>query len=59
MIVVFFVIGAAIDSYLSDHSVTLHYKILGGLAGVGLSLFTARQLKSLFVRKPVKTEDFC
>jgi hypothetical protein len=59
MVIVFFVVGAAIDSYLHDHSVTLHFKILGGLAGVGLTLFTARQLKNLFVRKPVKKEDFC
>lgn len=57
--IVFFAIGSAIDAYLHDHSVTLHYKILGGLAGIGLTLFTARQLKSLFVRKPVKKEDFC
>ena len=59
MVVVFFMVGAAVDTYLHEHSVTLHYKIAAGLAGVGLTLFVARQLKNLFVRKPTKMEEFC
>jgi len=54
MIVVFFVIGATIDSYLHDHSETFDYKFLGGLAGEDLTLFITRQLKNLFLLKPVK-----
>ena len=54
MIIVFFVIGATIDSYFHDHSITFHYKFVGGLAGVGLTLFIARQFRNLFVLKPVK-----
>jgi hypothetical protein len=54
MIIVLVVVGAAIDSYLHDHSITFHYKVFGGLAGIGVTLFIARQLKNLFVRVPVK-----
>jgi hypothetical protein len=56
MLIVLIVIGSTIDSYLHDHKITFHYKIFGGLAGIGVTLFTARQLKNLFVRKPVKKE---
>jgi len=54
MIIVLIVVGSAIDSYLHDHSITFHYKLFGGLAGIGVTLFVARQLKNLFVRIPVK-----
>ena len=54
MIIVLIVIGAAVDAYLHDHSITFHYKVFAGLAGIGVTLFIARQLKNLFVRIPVK-----
>ncbi len=56
MIVNFFVLGTLIDDYLRDHPVTLHYKFVGGVIGAGLILFAARQMKSIVLRSPVRSE---
>ncbi len=59
MILVSFLIGGAIDIYLPDHPVTLHYKVLGGVVGAGAVLFLARNMKGVVLRKPIKKEEFC
>ena len=59
MLIVLIVVGELIDGYLHDHKITFHYKFLGGLAAVGVTLFAATKLNSLFVRRPVKKEEFC
>lgn len=59
MVITAFLIGGAIDSYLHDHPVTLHYKILGAAVGAGAVLFLARKMKGVVLRKPVKKEEFC
>lgn len=56
VIVVVFVLGEFIDGYLHHHPVTIHYKVVGGLAGAGLVLFLARQMKSVVLRSPVRKE---
>lgn len=48
-----------IDGYLHHHSVTFHFKMLGGIGITGLILFMARQMKSVVLRRPVKVGTFC
>jgi len=55
MIIAFFALGTVIDSYLHDHDITIHFKILAGLLGAGLILFLAQKMKGIFLRKPVRT----
>jgi hypothetical protein len=58
MILSFLFLGNVVDTYLHDHSFTFPYKIVLGLLGTGAILFIARQLKSVVLRKPVKSEDY-
>jgi hypothetical protein len=57
VIISFLLIGEAIDTYLHDHEVTAHFKLLGGIVGTGAILFLARMMKGIFVRRPIKAED--
>jgi hypothetical protein len=59
VIILFFVLGEFIDGYLHHHPVTIHYKVLGGMAGAGLILFLARQMKGIVLRAPVRKEEVC
>ena len=55
MVVTFVVLGGAVDSYLHDHSITFHYKIVAGAMGAGLVLLMARQAKGIFLREPIRS----
>lgn len=57
MVLLFFFLGELIDAHLHDHPVTLHFKLLAGLAGAGLVLFLARTMRGIFVRQPIRSED--
>jgi len=59
VILTFFFLGGLIDGYLHDHSVTIHYKLLGGIAGTGLVLFLARKMKGVVLRSPIRREELC
>lgn len=53
----FFFLGEVIDSQLIDQSVTVHWKVLAGVAGAGLVLLLARTMRGVFVRQPIRSED--
>lgn len=50
-------IGAVIDNNFSDHSLTMGYKVIGGLATAGLILFLARQMKKIVLRTPIRKDQ--
>ena len=54
VVISFFALGSLIDSYLQDHEVTLHYKLLAGLLGTAAILFTAQKMKGILLRRPVR-----
>ena len=56
MIVAFFLLGEAVDAYLTHEPFTVHYRLLAGLLGAAGVLFFARVMRGVFVRKPIKAE---
>jgi len=46
-----------IDTHLSDHSLSIVYKVVGGLLSAGLILFLARQMKKMVVRVPIRHDN--
>lgn len=59
IILVGFFLGTIIDSYLHDHSVTIHWKTLASITGAGLVMFLAQKMKGMVIRNPIKKQDLC